>query len=225
MTLILMAALAFAGDTPDASASTDTSAVAQTDGAAAAAPASEKHAEYIRLAQEMQKLATRNAWAGVERNYEQIVATGVPPTFDDYLIGANAAKAIGDVTSAKERLLAANAMKEDPDVLNSLWDIDSNYGPISLMGDPTKVTLRAGALPFDPNQAKAVEFATAQVATTGAFEGLLPQGTYHFMVGGADPDKTVRVQPRVQATRIDVRSDEYMEKLEKEAKARNKKKP
>jgi hypothetical protein len=218
MILALLAALAVAdpadGDASDVTTETTTTAASQPTGGT-----TEQRAEYFRLSQELQKLATRNAWAGVEHTYEQLLATGVTPTFDDYLCGANAAKALGDVTAARSRLLAANAIKEDREVLDWLWDIDSNYGPVSVMGDPTKVALKADSVPFDPNQAKAVDFAVAEVTATGTFEGYLPQGTYHF-VDSTTPggDHAVKVQPRVQATRIDLRSDEYMQKLEKEQK-------
>ena len=45
--------------------------------------------------QELAKLATRNAWAGVERTYKAIVATGHAPSFEDHYSGAHAARAHG----------------------------------------------------------------------------------------------------------------------------------
>jgi hypothetical protein len=167
----------------------------------AAVDAALRHAEYIRLSQELEKLAQRNAWAGVERTYRQLVATGVAPTFDDFFIGAQGARAIGDVTSARQRLLAANALKEDREILDWLWEIDSNYGQVFLAADVGSCEFRPEAMPFAVDHAAAVEFARQQIEKSGGFDGFLPQGKYYFGT------YEVVVRPRVSATRIDVRTD------------------
>lgn len=173
------------------------------------APTSHAQAEYYRLSQELEKLAQRNAWAGVERTYRALVETGVSPTFDDFLYGAYGARAVGDVTSARARLLAANTIREEREVLDWLWEIDSNYGQVYLAADPGAVEFRVDSMPFEPNQAKAVEFAQTQITEIGVFEGYLPQGTYWFGT------HEVKVQPRVQAVRIDIRTDNGKKKKKK----------
>jgi hypothetical protein len=183
-----------------------------------AGPKEEAHAEYVRLSQDLERLASKGAWAGVERTYQQCLATGEPLSFQDHLSGAYAARAEGDVTSAYARLKAANEIREERDVLDWLWDMDSNYGQVSLRGDAGQVQLAPGAMPFDPMQAKAVEFAQTQVATTGTFEGYLPQGEYSFA------GMTIQVRPRVMAARIDVRTDEGIEAARKAAKKAEKEK-
>jgi len=164
--------------------------------------ATKARAEYVRLSQELEKLAMRNAWTGVERTFVAIEATGVPPSFDDFVTGANSARALGDVRSARSRLMAANALKEDRGVLDSLWEIDSKFGAVSLAADLGAVEFRAEVLPFEPAQAKSVEFAKQQIDETGVFEGFLPEGVYWF------GDTEVKVQPRVSAILIDVRTDD-----------------
>jgi hypothetical protein len=161
----------------------------------------EDQAEYRRLSDDMDRLAERNAWAGVERTYRAIEALQVPMTFQDHVNGAHAARALGDVGSARARLKLASEMQEDREILDWLWDIDSNYGQVAIHVDPGTVDLRPEAMPFEPDRAAAVAFAQQEVAR-GAFEGFLPGGTYY--VGEVDLD----VRPRVQAARLDLRSGE-----------------
>jgi hypothetical protein len=163
----------------------------------------EEHAEYQRLSMELEKLAGRNAWTGVERTFHSMVDTHVCLTFENWMIGAHAARGVGDITSARQRLYKANEVKSgEREVLDWLWDIDSNYGVVFFACDPGRSALSVEAMPFDPVQAKAVEFAIARVTDDGLFEGYLPQGNYVF------GSNKVIVQARVQATRIDLRSDD-----------------
>ena len=170
-------------------------------------------AEYTRLSEELEKLTQRGAWAGVERTYTALVATGMEPSFNDYVAGAYAARALGDIQQVRFRLDAAHAIHEDTEVINWMWDIDANYGRVWLAGDAGKVELSAAVMPFNPDQAKSVRFAIERVAETGSYDGYLPAGTYGF---GAFE---VKVVPRVQTTRIDVRTNP-----EKEPKKKKKKK-
>ncbi len=172
-----------------------------TAAADAQAAAVAAQAEYVRLNREIEKLAARNAWVGVERAYADMLALGAAPGFDDHVAGANAARSIGDTGKARERLLAANAMREDRVVIDWLWQIDSNYGMVSLDADHG-AALSAEAIPFEPDQARSVEFAIRQVDETGTFHGYLPQGRYSFA------GRTIDVQPRVTSISIDVRTGE-----------------
>src|SRR5690606_35599656 len=96
-----------------------------------AAPGDEAaQAEYIRLSAEMKRLAERNAWEGVERTYERILATGVAPSYDDHFLAAQSSRSIGDVNGARSRLLAANDVREEREVMDWLWEIDSSYGKV-----------------------------------------------------------------------------------------------
>ena len=169
-------------------------------------------AEYRRLSSEMEKLAARNAWAGVERMYENCLSTGYELSFENHMTGAHAARALGDVTSARARLMRAHRIREERQIVDWLWEIDSNYGRVFLAADAGKVELRVHEMPFNPDQAKGVEFARAQVDLLGLFDGYLPAGKYTF------GENDISVVPRVESIRIDLRSDRGADKYERKAK-------
>jgi hypothetical protein len=184
-------------------------------------PPAYDQAEYVRLSQELEKLAGRNAWSGVERTYLEIIAIGAQPAAKDHLAGAHAATALGNITAARSRLEAATKLVEDKQILDWLWSIDSGFGRVFVAADKgPKTRLTCDEMPFNPEHRKAVEFAMAEVENTGMFDGYLPQGNYKF---GA---YSVEVVPRVQSVRIDVRGQQGLKqdlkaerKKRKEAKA------
>lgn len=160
-----------------------------------------KIAEYRRLSEEIQRLASRNQWSGVSRFYAQMEATGAPMMFADLVTGAHAARADGDAKAVRTRLYAASKLQEQRDVIEWLWEVDEHYGSVYLACDPEKKKrpeLAPKALPFDPNQVKAIQFAQAKVAETCLFDGLLPGGAYTF------GDYTFEVKPKIESVRIDM---------------------
>jgi hypothetical protein len=191
-------------------------------------------AEYNRLQQELEKLASRNAWAGVERTYNAMLATGARLGHDDHVSGAHSARALGDITAARNRLMAANEISEDREVLDWLWEIDASYGKVFVAADKgsKKIDLRCSNMPFNPDQRKAVEFAQALVIEGGVFDGYLPQGHYTF--GNHHKPEGIYqldVVPRVQSVRIDTRrsgpggmSDKDLRAIEKQQKKLKKQK-
>ena len=135
-------------------------------------------AEYVRLSHEMQRLAQKGHWEGVERAYLGARATGVDLSFLDHMSGVQAALARGDVASGRTRLLAARVLRDDdPEVIESLWSIDTAFARVALKADPG-ATLSIAAMPFDPQQSRAITYAQAAVQESGAFVGLLPEGVY-----------------------------------------------
>ncbi len=180
---------------------TSASAAADEDPTEQLSPEAAK-AEYVRLAQELEKLTSRNAWAGVERTYLALIETGVQPTFEDFIAGASSARATGDISGSRARLMAANELQEDKEILDWLWEIDSNYGKVFLACLPSKdpITLAAPVMPFDPAMAASVRFAIAEIEEDCLFDGYLPKGDYVFGT------KEVSVVPRVQSVRIDLRN-------------------
>jgi hypothetical protein len=166
-------------------------------------------AEAFRLSQEIDKLAARNQWAGVERSYVKALATGATLTFEAHRAGAHSARAVGDITAVRQRLIWANEIREDGEVVDWLWQIDSTYGEVFVAADPGDYELSTVEMPFNPTMASAIQFAIQHVADTGSYVGLLPKGTYHF------GDIEVDVLPRVQAVRIDLRSEDSKKKKKK----------
>ncbi len=171
------------------------------------------HAEYARLHQELESLAERNAWAGAARTYDKLVATGVPPAYDDLLYGAHAAQAIGNVGAVRERLLAAKELQEEKEVIESLWALDAAYAAVDLRCDPgVGWELTSTARPFEPDQVRAIEFAIGRVAADCAFAGYLPAGSYEFCGHPFD------VHPGVHTVGMDLRGLPVPKKQGKKAK-------
>jgi len=188
-------------------------AVAQDD----VPPPRPDQGEYARLTQELESLAERNAWAGAARIYPKLVATGVPPSYQDLLYGAHAARAVGDIGSVRERLLAAKEIKEEKEVIESLWALDEAFGSVDLKCDPDMGwALSSATKPFEPDQVRAIEFAIGQVATTCVFTGYLPAGSYTFC--GRDFD----VRPGVSTVGMDMRGLPVSKKQKKQAKKQQK---
>lgn len=174
--------------------------------AAGSPPASGKdevQAEHDRLSDEIDKLASRQIWSGVERKYRELERLAVEPTFDDLLHGATAARELGDVERCYQRLKLAAKLDATKDVLNWLWEIDTNYGHVELLTVPSRAAeLTADELPFDPNQRKAFDAAVASARQDGIFVGMLPKGSYTFATQGfqVEPGLAVRIEvsPRIR---------------------------
>jgi len=166
-------------------------------------PAGPDQPEYNRLTQELEKLANRNAWAGVERTFVKLVATQIEPSFKDLMFAANAARALGNTAAARERLMAAKDLQEDPAVFDWLFEIDQNYGKVALQCEPgVGWALTTEQRPFQPDRIRSVEFAAAAIAESCAFEGMIPVGTYAF---GAEP---LEVEADGLVARRDLRGQE-----------------
>lgn len=169
-----------------------------------AAPAlaqdAEKQGEYDRVSVQMKKLAARNAWTGVERQYQALVELGLPITADDHFAGAEAARHLGDVVAAQERLKACLAIEEREQALDFLWEIDNNYGKVTLVANKDEA-LSISETPFQTTQAAAVDFAKTKVAEEQRFEGLLPGGSYTF------GDRSFEVVPLGEAVEIDLKAE------------------
>lgn len=135
--------------------------------------------EKYRLSGELKKLAQRNAWSGVERTYEAMIATGCELDFEEHGLGAESARYLGKTFEMYERLTAAKAIDPQQAVLDSLAGLDSNYGRVEIKGDPRRRPILArAAMPFAPDQRKSIEWAITVVTETGSFKGMLPVGDY-----------------------------------------------
>ncbi len=146
-------------------------------------------AEKIRLADEQKSLAARNAWTGVERTYEALLATKCELGFEQHFLGAEAAKLLGKVYEQYTRLqtalaLAPESSEEYPDrgkpaIQASLDAIDQAYRKVEIVGDPRRrPVLSRPEMPFATDQRKAIEWAITVVSETGSFKGMLPLGGY-----------------------------------------------
>ncbi len=160
-------------------------------------------AEAARISDELERLAQRNAWSGVDRLYRKLEALGVDPTLEDYMHGAYAARELGDVLIVRTRLKAAARSHQSKEIVEWLWKIDNTYGRVELVSVPQRsTTLEAAVMPFDPDQRKAVEAAIASVGDNGVFVGMLPEGEFSFsgQQFKVEPGISVRIEvsPRVR---------------------------
>ena len=132
----------------------------------------------------MRKLSARNAWTGVERNFQLLLKLqdeGEVLTAEDWMLGAQAARNLGNMTNCRERLAASVRIVPEREAVALLEEIDRSYGLVDLSADKgVDAVLAPAAMPFIPDQRKAIEFAQAQVGETGTFEGILPVGTYTY---------------------------------------------
>lgn len=146
-------------------------------------------AEKLRLSDEQEKLAARNAWSGVERAYEALQLTKCTLGYSNFYLGAESARKLGKVYEQYERLQQALAVapETDPDtgedpkprIQESLDAIDQAYAKVEIRGDARRrPVLSREEMPFAPDQRSAIERAQTVVAETGSFKGMLPFGAY-----------------------------------------------
>lgn len=167
-----------------------------------------ERSEYNRLTQELELLAIKRAWTGAERTFRALLATGAQPSASDWLRGAHAARAVGDLLATRERLVAAKQVGAAPAALEWLAAIDDEYGRVQLACDPgSKIRLVPEAMPLDPDQRRAVEHAVRRIEESCSFDGLLPGGRYQFYT------HAFRVIPRVQTVWVDLRGARIDRKL------------
>lgn len=160
-------------------------------------------AERARVSDDLSKLVQRQVWAGAERKYTELSALGLALTLDEHVSGATAARELGDIQSAYERLKRASEVKATKAVMDWLWDLENNYGHVELITAPSRTAdLAIDTPPFDPTQRKALETAIRIAKQDGSFSGMLPKGAYRF-AGQAftvEPGLSVRIEvsPRLR---------------------------
>jgi hypothetical protein len=162
-------------------------------------------AEHIRLSEDLEQLASRQLWPGVEKKFLELQKLGVEMTYEDLLHGAWAARALGNTQAAYDRLKMAAKIKGTREVVDWLFTIDANYGLVELLASPPRgVSLEVPEMPFDPDQRICVETAMDHVKKEGTFKGLLPKGNYTFAGQNftVQPGLAVRIEvsPRLKKT-------------------------
>ena len=155
-----------------------------------------ERAEHRQISEEMERLAQRNAWTGVERNFVQLLElqeAGEVITYEEWHLGAQAARALGDMGSCRDRLAQAVKLEGKEEDIAWLEQIDKSYGPVALRSvDKESVpTLSIAAMPFAADQRAALEYAQKTLADDRNFRGLLPPGDYTFEAGGVTETFTV----------------------------------
>ncbi len=191
--LVVALSLTFAG----------TSRAFAADAPASGDEAAQNDAEHARISDEMDRLAQRKAWPGVDRLYRKLISMQVEPSLQDYMHGAYAARELGDVLEVRARLKDAARNHQSKEIVEWLWKIDNTYGRVELVSVPPRsTTLEAAVMPFDPDQRKAVDAAIAAISDNGIFVGMLPEGEFTFsgQQFRVEPGISVRIEvsPRVR---------------------------
>lgn len=154
-----------------------------------AASAQDPSAELRRLEGEIRALAQKNAWSGVDRTYQAMVALDIPLPGADHALAAQAAIADGDALLALLRLQRVVQAPEVPDdaadaaardeARSALERLSTRYGPVSLsVGTGRDPSLVRPEPPFAPDERVAIQRATERLAADRLFRGLLPVGRY-----------------------------------------------
>ncbi len=161
--------------------------------------------ELMRIMEDLEGLAERQVWNGVDRNYVKLLELeDVAIPRDIHLTGAAAARALGDMNAAYERLERANAIERTEEVDGWLQEIRETYAKVELVLEPARsVALSAEAMPFDPSQRQTVERAIEAMREDGYFLGLLPEGVYYL--GGERFEVTAGVDTRVDLSMKELR--------------------
>lgn len=166
-----------------------------------------EEAERRRLVDEMRAYAARSQWQAVEDDFGRLLAlqeAGVELGADEFHLGAQAARALGNARVYRERLELAARAGGSPEVIAALEDLQVTFGPVAVSFDPKfkgERKLVPTVPPFAPDQRAAVDHANAVLATAPRFEGLLPAGEYTagastFTVqAGAERPVSVTVAP------------------------------
>jgi hypothetical protein len=142
--------------------------------------------EADRLMAELESLVDRGAWDGADRLYEDLLDAhedeGDFAPARAHQLGAQAAAQRGDAIATQRRLLWAE--RTEPGITEGDWTrYRTEWGRLTVRRlDTTCLSLAPTERPFDPVKAAAVDAATAELADTGGFDGLLPIGDY--VVGG-----------------------------------------
>lgn len=138
-------------------------------------------AEALRIAHDLQSFAARNAWEAVEEGYTDLEDLGMPIDADLHELGAEAARNRGDAWTAYQRLVKVLAAGVDPSsgAHGHMATYRDQYGRVVVRRvEITPIALVPETAPFQPDFRLAIAFAAAQLDQEGAFDGLLPAGTY-----------------------------------------------
>lgn len=146
------------------------------------------------LRAELQERVARNNWAGADRAYVAL-ADQSKPTPTDHRLGGQAARAMGHVNDAADRL--EKAAKTDEEAAAILAEIERRFGEVKLkVTGEGGVPLRAKAPLIDSEYRLVVEAAKKQLEASGSYNGLLPLGG--FTLG--DQEFTVTADKPAKAT-------------------------
>ncbi len=175
------------------------------------AHAGAEEAERYRLQTELEQLARKGAWPGVERTYLELEKLNLEMTLNDYVLGAQAAIHEGDLVKALQRVQVGLSKAEASDDPASPYaqakeinaNLTSRFAHVRVRVVNAKLckarVLLLTPKPFAEDERQAHERARTMLLEGDYFSGLLPAGNYTF--GGSNP---FVVEPGQPTLTIDV---------------------
>ncbi len=161
----------------------------------------ESHAAYQVQHDQLLNLAQRNQWQGADRVYRGMIEAKLHENmeFEDHMLGADAARSLGDVGAVQERYERGLQGWESIEVMQKLAAIRRQYGKVELLARAGGIKLVADERPFQTDLAASIDFAQATLQEHGKYEGVLPIGGYtmagqHFDVALLKPPVVVNVR-------------------------------
>jgi hypothetical protein len=159
------------------------------------------HARFEQLRAEMEKMAARNVWNGVEEAWLAMQDLGVDIPVDLRLLAADAARNRGDAWGAYQRLADVLRMAPESDVVAGQMRVyRENWGRVTVRRvEATAIPIAAVIQPLMPEGRAGIAFAQKELDKTGGFDGMLPVGDYTVgpyafsVVAGLDPVLVQRV--------------------------------
>lgn len=176
--------------------------------------AGENEAERYRLQTELDSLARKGAWPGVERTYQELAELGLELRLEDYVLGAQAAVNSGNLMEALVRVQIGLADSQPDSAPGSPYvrakeiasNLESRFGQVRVkLVNPKLCKARVLMLlpkPFAEDERQAHEKAQTILRTEDHFTGMLPAGNY--TIGGQYPFK---VEAGQAMTTIEVCTD------------------
>jgi hypothetical protein len=169
-------------------------------------------AEQERIDTEMRVLAGRQQWKGVDHDYRRLLeleTSGAPLTYAQHMLGVTAAKNLGDISAALNRLDRAALMGETDEVRGLQTDFNARFGAVRLEIEARAVgswTLEMSEVPFAPDARAALDLANSQLRENRGFTGRLPAGTYRlgraeFVVGAGGNEVLIAVSSAANSGR------------------------
>jgi hypothetical protein len=164
------------------------------------------------LLDEMSSYTERQAWAGVERTYEKMMALeGVEIPREVHLQAAHSARAIGRMDLVVQRLERAQALERTEEETRWLSEINENYAFVELRTVPARsIELVPELMPFQPDARLAVEKGITALAEDGEFVGMLPVGDYQL--GGKDFEVIAGITAHVELSTKELKAEKKREK-------------
>jgi hypothetical protein len=145
----------------------------------------------------MYQLSEVNDWEGVEAVFIELEALAgkrrnkVSLDYQDYWLGAQSARAAGDLNEVYRRLYAAKNLDPTAEVTEWLTDLNQRYGKVEF-GTRDGLwykSLEPANMPSAPDQKAAIEAAQSFVEDHGRYQGLLPFGEYTLTSRAAFGDR------------------------------------